>query len=64
MPRDVRVLCLVKAGERYVFMYERENLPKLLNTFGRFAANPELNFSWYDAAVLAQKARAAHKESS
>jgi hypothetical protein len=24
---------------------------------GRFASNPELSFTWYDAAVLSQKVR-------
>jgi hypothetical protein len=24
---------------------------------GRFASNPELSFTWYDAAVLSQKIR-------
>ncbi len=24
---------------------------------GRYASNPELSFSWYDAAVLSQKIR-------
>ena len=26
---------------------------------GRYASNPDLSFSWYDAAVLSQKIRAA-----
>jgi len=25
--------------------------------FGRFACNPELSFTWYDAAVLSQRVR-------
>jgi hypothetical protein len=28
-----------------------------LRTLGRFASNPELSFTWYDAAVLSQKIR-------
>ena len=30
---------------------------KALRTLGRFASNPELSFTWYDAAVLSQKVR-------
>jgi hypothetical protein len=30
----------------------------VLQTLGRFAANEELSFSWYDAAVLTQKVQA------
>jgi hypothetical protein len=29
----------------------------MLRTFGRYASDPELSFSWYDAAVLSQKLR-------
>jgi hypothetical protein len=28
---------------------------------GRHASNPELSFSWYDAAVLSQKIRAEER---
>lgn len=57
MERNVNVLALVKDGERYVFLYDENSTPQLLQTLGRYAADPELNFSWYDAAVLSQKVR-------
>ena len=57
MPADLNVLALVKDGERYVFMYDEHSVPQLLQTLGKFAADPELNFSWYDAAVLSQRVR-------
>jgi hypothetical protein len=57
MDRRVNVLALVKDGERYVFLYDDRSLPQLLQTLGRHAADPELSFSWYDAAVLSQKVR-------
>jgi hypothetical protein len=28
-----------------------------LRVLGRYASNPDLSFSWYDAAVLSQKIR-------
>jgi hypothetical protein len=34
-----------------------ESLVEALKTLGRYAANPDLSFSWYDAAVLGQKVR-------
>lgn len=55
--QDVNVLALVKGKERYVFLYSDENRSRALQTFGRFASDPELSFSWYDAAVLSQKLR-------
>jgi hypothetical protein len=42
----VNVLALVKDGERYVFLYDENSVPTLLQTLGRYAADPELNFSW------------------
>ena len=35
---------------------------QLLQTLGRYAADPELNFSWYDAAVLSQRIRSLRSE--
>ena len=57
MQRQVNVLALLKDGERYVFLYDDRSVPQLLQTLGRYAADPELSFSWYDAAVLSQKVR-------
>ena len=57
MQQSVNVLALVKDGERYVFLYDEKSVSTLLQTLGRYAADPELNFSWYDAAVLSQKVR-------
>lgn len=57
--RDINVIALVKGGERYVFLFDDDSRTEALRTLGRHAANPELSFSWYDAAVLAQKVRQA-----
>jgi hypothetical protein len=57
--KDINVLALVKGNERYIFLYDDRRRAETLRTLGRFASNPELNFSWYDAAVLSQKVRAA-----
>ncbi|MCA9079035.1 MAG: hypothetical protein KDA58_00690 [Planctomycetaceae bacterium] len=57
MSHNLNVLALVKDGERYVFTYDDNSVPELLQTLGRYAADPELNFSWYDAAVLSQRVR-------
>ena len=55
--RDINVIALVKGGERYVFLYDDDSRAEALKTLGRYAANPDLSFSWYDAAVLVQKVR-------
>ncbi|MFM8634763.1 MAG: hypothetical protein ACKOEX_08135 [Planctomycetia bacterium] len=55
--RDINVIALVKGGERYVFLYDDDSRAEALRTLGRYAANPDLSFSWYDAATLGQKVR-------
>ncbi len=55
--QDINVLALVKGEERYVFLYNEKHQGETLRTLGRFASNPELSFTWYDAAVLSQKIR-------
>lgn len=57
MERSVNVLALMKDGERFIFLYDDRSTPQLLQTLGRYAADPEVGFSWYDAAVLSQKVR-------
>ena len=62
MQQGVNVLALVKDSERYVFLYEDESHSALLETLGRYAADTELSFTWYDAAVLSQRVRRLRRE--
>ena len=55
--QDINVLALVKGAERYVFLYDDASRAETLRVLGRYASNPELSFTWYDAAVLSQKVR-------
>jgi hypothetical protein len=55
--QDINVLALVKGEERYIFLFDDAHRSDALRTLGRFASNPELSFSWYDAAVLSQRLR-------
>lgn len=57
MTEEINVLALVKGEERYVFLFNDQQRSETLRTLGRFASDPELSFSWYDAAVLSQKIR-------
>lgn len=57
MACDVNVLALMKGEERYVFLFDDDHRGETLRTLGRYASNPELSFTWYDAAVLSQKVR-------
>lgn len=62
MTQDVNVLALVKGDERYVFLYDDNNRAETLRVLGRYASDPELSFTWYDAAVLSQKIRSTAQE--
>ncbi len=57
MNKEINVLALIKGEERYIFLYDDNNRTETLRTLGRFAADPQLSFSWYDAAVMSKKVR-------
>ncbi|MFM9964450.1 MAG: hypothetical protein ACKV2Q_24875 [Planctomycetaceae bacterium] len=57
MRRELNVLALEKEGEKFIFFYDDESFAVLLQTLGNFAADPNSGFTWYDAAVLTQRAR-------
>lgn len=63
-PADLHVLAYIKGRERYVFLWTEENRPEVLHTIGRFAANPELSLTWYDAAVLNHRIHEEDKETT
>jgi hypothetical protein len=55
--QEFNVLALVKGDERYVYVYDDDSRPLLLETFRLQAADAALSLNGFDAAVLAQKAR-------
>ena len=57
MSKNISVLALVKGEEKYIFLFNDRNRKKTLRQLGRYASNPELSFTWYDAAVMSQKVR-------
>jgi hypothetical protein len=57
MNREFNVLALIKGQERYVFVYDDSSREALLDAFRDSAADPQLSFTWFDAAVLSEKAR-------
>ena len=57
MRREFNVLALIKGRERYVFVYDDVSRDALLDAFRDLAADPAMSFSWFDAAVLSDKAR-------
>ena len=57
MRREINVLALIKGEERFVYVYDDASRQTLIEAFRDQAADPRLNFSWFDATVLAEKAR-------
>lgn len=57
METEVNVLALVKGEEKFIFLFDDGNRDETLRQLARFAANPDLDFSWYDAAMLSRKIR-------
>lgn len=55
----VQIVALVKGPERYSVFFDdnADGRTKALRQLGKWAADPELSFSWYDAAVLSMKVR-------
>ena len=43
----------------FTIFFDDENRDETLRQLARFAADPELDFSWYDAAMLSRKIRDA-----
>lgn len=57
MDKEINVLALVKGEERFIFLYDDANRTETLRMLGRFAADADIDFTWYDAAVLSKRIR-------
>jgi hypothetical protein len=57
VPREFNILALIKGEERYVFVYDDDSRAQLIDALRDQAADPGLSLSWFDAAVLTEKAR-------
>lgn len=57
MSEAVNVIALVRDEHRFVFVYDDHSIDTLLVTLSQYAEDPELEFSWYDAAKLSQRVR-------
>jgi hypothetical protein len=57
MSSEVNVVALVRGEEQYIFVFDETNRTETLRILGRYAADPQLSFTWFDAAVLSQRVR-------
>lgn len=51
------MLALFKGHDRYIYLYDDASRAQLIDHFRDQAADPAVNFNWFDAAVLTEKAR-------
>lgn len=49
------MVCVMKGTERYLILYSEDNARLALQQLGRWAVNPELSFTWSDAATASGK---------
>ncbi len=57
MSKSMNVLALVRDKHRFVFLYDDNSVETMLTKLIQYASDPELEFTWYDAAMLAQRVR-------
>ncbi len=57
MSSAVNVLAMVRDGQRYVFLYDDASVDALRAKMAEFAEDPELDFTWHDAATLSRRVR-------
>lgn len=59
------VMAMIKGQEKYLLLYEPAQANEAIRTLGRWASDPQLSFTWYDAAVATQEIqqRQAQQES-
>ena len=57
MPHELSILALIRGKERFVYVYDDASREDLVEAIRAQAADPGVSLSWYDAAVLADRAR-------
>ena len=57
MTMSVNVLALIRDEHRYIFLYDDQSVREVLSHLSASASDPELDFTWYDAAILSQRVR-------
>lgn len=54
----LHVMAHLKGDQRYLFLWRTpDDAARVMQQMGRFASDPELSFTWDDAALCSQKVR-------
>ncbi len=54
---ELNVLALFKGNERFIFVYDDESRDRLIDAIRDAAADPAVAISWFDSALLTERAR-------
>lgn len=54
---DLNVLALFKGEDKYIFVYDDDSRAELIAAIRHSAADPDTHVTWFDAAVLTERAR-------
>ena len=57
MNRELNVLALFKAEERFIFVYDDDSRDAVIDEIRNRAADPTAALNWFDAAVLTDRVR-------
>jgi len=57
MSEGTTVLTLRKGNHFYLFAFGDSRCDEMCDVLGRFAADPDLGFTWFDASVLGERVR-------
>ncbi len=55
--KDFHVLALVKGEHQFVYIFDEMGWDDLVETLCQQAEDPNLEFSWFDAALLSHRAK-------
>jgi hypothetical protein len=52
-----QLMAISRNGETFAVWYERNDPTSAMRMLGRWASDPELSFSWYEAALMSEQVR-------
>ncbi len=55
--KDFHVLALVKGEHQFVYIFDEMGWDELVETLCQQAEDPDIEFSWFDAALLSHRAK-------
>lgn len=61
---DRYAIVIEKGSERYVFLFDDDSKEECLRRAAKFANDPSLSFTWYDAVLVTRKMKSIREQTS